>query len=348
LEWNKNFLGGGGGAGHYNSVTPTGGGGNGGGIIFITANNLIGNGYKITANGQTGGSTSSDGASGGGAGGTIIMDILNSYSGSLTLQANGGSGGNENDGLNIKRCYGAGGGGSGGVVYFTGTTPAVTINMNAGAAGLEISSDPLCSVILPTAGSTGNVISNYSYTRSMSPASYCSTLLPIRLLSFTALANQYKVLLQWKIANPLLVKNFIVERSGQPYEWERINYITTNDQIEKYQSLDNNPLSGINKYRLKIIEKNGNEYFSTVQKIFIDRNNKFEIYPNPATNEINVSGNFSSLTTLTITDPSGKLIWQRKLMSRNNAIKLDLPPLLPGVYIIRINDTVKKLMIPLE
>lgn len=341
----KIFAGGGGGAGHYNNNIPTHGGGNGGGIIFITANNLVGNGYKIRANGQTGGSNVSDGASGGGAGGTIIMDILNSYTGSVTIQANGGNGGNANDGLSTGRCYGAGGGGSAGVIYFTGTPPAVTINTNAGSAGLEISSDPLCSVVLPTAGSTGSVISNYSYTRSMSPASYCSTILPIHLLHFKALANQNKVLLQWKIANPELVKNFIIERSDQSNEWERISYVAAIDLTEKYQFIDNNPLSGINQYHLKVIEKNSNEYFSNVQKILIDRNNKFEVYPNPATSEINVSGNFSSLTTLTINDPAGKLILQRNLMSRNKTIKLDLPPLLSGVYTIRINDTVKKLLI---
>ena len=125
-SWNgiKIFAGGGGGAGHFNNNIPTYGGGNGGGIIFITTNNLIGNGYKISANGQTGGSNVSDGASGGGAGGTIIMDVLNSYTGSVIIQANGGNGGNANDGLSSGRCYGAGGGGSAGVIYFTGSVPA--------------------------------------------------------------------------------------------------------------------------------------------------------------------------------------------------------------------------------
>src|SRR4029077_9913752 len=100
---------------------PSLGGGHGGGIIFIQANDLISNSAIISANGQQGGPALSDGASGGGAGGTIIMNILNSYSGPLTIQANGGTGGTEDDGGNINRCYGAGGGGSGGAIYFTGS-----------------------------------------------------------------------------------------------------------------------------------------------------------------------------------------------------------------------------------
>jgi hypothetical protein len=49
------------------------------------------------------------------------------------------------------------------------------------------------SVILPSAGSNGYcILPNYPYTRSVSPAGYCSTLLPAGLLYFKATANQNK------------------------------------------------------------------------------------------------------------------------------------------------------------
>ena len=138
----KIFAGGGGGAGHYNNNPTTHGGGDGGGIIIVIAKNLIGNGYKISANGQVGGSGGSDGASGGGAGGTVIMNVTNSYSGSLTIEANGGNGGNTNNQSILNRCYGAGGGGSGGVTYFKGAIPAgVTTYDTAGTAGKILSSN---------------------------------------------------------------------------------------------------------------------------------------------------------------------------------------------------------------
>jgi hypothetical protein len=347
-SWNgtKIFPGGGGGAGHFNNNTPTHGGGNGGGIIFITTKNLIGNGYKITANGQTGGSNISDGASGGGAGGTIIMDILNSYSGSVVIQANGGNGGNANDGLSSGRCYGAGGGGSAGVIYFTDATPAVTINANGGSAGLEISSDPGCTLILPSAGSNGSVISAYSYTRSTSPAGYCVSLLPARLIYFKATTNQNKAWLKWKIANPELIRNFIIERFDYTNNgWERIDDLAAIDRTEEYHFIDNNPIPGTNEYRLKIIEKNNHVFFSPEQKIFIAINNEFDIYPNPATGQLNVTGNFSSLTTISLSDLSGKLTWHKKIFSNRNIVRMDLPILPAGIYMMRINDSMKKLVI---
>lgn len=345
-SWNgiKIFAGGGGGAGHFNNNTPAYGGGNGGGIIFITANNLTGNGYKIIANGQPGGSNVSDGASGGGAGGTIIMDVLNSYTGSAIIQANGGAGGNANDGLSSGRCYGAGGGGGGGVIYFTGSTPAITVNTNGGIAGSEISSDPVCALILPSAGSNGSVIPNYSYTRSVSPAGYCSTLLPAGLLYFKATANQNKGWLQWRIANPELIKNFIIERL-EYNGWEKFNDLPANDQTGEYHFIDNNPVPGTNQYRLKIIGENNQFFYSIVQKIFIDLHNEFDIYPNPAVSQLNITGDFSSMSMLTLSDLSGKLIWQKKIISTSNIFRMNLPSLTPGIYMIRINNSVKKLVI---
>jgi len=340
----KIFLGGGGGAGHFNNNIPAYGGGNGGGIIFITANNLIGNGYKITANGQVGGSNTSDGASGGGAGGTIIMDILNSYSGPVTMQANGGNGGTANDGGSVGRCYGAGGGGSGGVIYFTGTSSG-TINVSGGNAGPEVSSDASCSVILPGAGSSGSTVSNYSYTRSMDPAGYCSTLLPVTLLYFKATATQGKAWLQWKIANPELVKYFVIERLGNTNSWKSINNVNANNNLTVYNFIDNNVTTGINQYRLKIVEVNDKTYYSPVQKIFIDVNSEFDIYPNPTWGIINVTGDFSSLATIQLIDLTGKIIWNKKLITNDNVARLKLPLLTPGIYTMRINNSIKKLVI---
>ncbi|MES1214917.1 MAG: hypothetical protein ABUT20_05310 [Bacteroidota bacterium] len=200
-SWNgkKIFSGGGGGAGHSDAnSTPTYGGGNGGGIIFVRAKNLISNNSKISANGQLGGPTLSDGASGGGGGGTIIADIEN-YSGTLAIEAKGGNGGAENDGLNIKYCYGAGGGGSGGVIYLSGGLPPATLAITGGLAGAETGRDPACNAIIPAvAGSTGVTVTNYSYASSVIPANYCTAIaLPVGITYFKALLNKQKVLLQW-------------------------------------------------------------------------------------------------------------------------------------------------------
>ena len=87
------------------------------------------------------------------------MNVTNTYSGALTIEANGGNGGNEDDENSLNRCYGAGGGGSGGVIYFNGSIPAVThIFDTAGTAGINTNSNG-CGTPAPAVnGTDGSVI----------------------------------------------------------------------------------------------------------------------------------------------------------------------------------------------
>jgi PKD repeat protein len=118
------IFGGGGGSGH-NKEGSNNRGGNGGGIVFIKTNSLISNGRKIAANGEDGGFSAADGGGGGGAAGTIVL-LSSQNSGTITLEANGGNGGNT--GSITDYDFGPGGGGAGGRIITktsTGTTSSL-------------------------------------------------------------------------------------------------------------------------------------------------------------------------------------------------------------------------------
>lgn len=115
---NRIFMGGGGGAGHANN-TFTSDGGNGGGIIFIEAGNINGSNVMISANGMNGQSSDGDGGGGGGAGGSVWLK-MNSIPPTVIISANGGNGGNSNA-SNTNRCFGPGGGASGGCILSNAT-----------------------------------------------------------------------------------------------------------------------------------------------------------------------------------------------------------------------------------
>ena len=132
----KAFLGGGGGAGHQNNDVGTSGG-NGGGLIFIKANQIIGNGFTINASGMAALNTTgsgNDGAGGGGAGGTIKIET-SSITTALSIFANGGKGG---DMTNPSGGHAPGGGAGGGVICTSlAAIPAlVTTQINGGARGI--------------------------------------------------------------------------------------------------------------------------------------------------------------------------------------------------------------------
>jgi uncharacterized repeat protein (TIGR01451 family) len=135
-------LGGGGGAGTTNNSTGTPGqgyassGAAGGGIVLLRTGTITGTGSILATGGSANNTLAYDGAGGGGAGGTILVTATRPAGlAGLTLNANGGTGGN-NTGVNPSTTvgsgpHGPGGGGGGGVILTNG---AVASASAAGAA----------------------------------------------------------------------------------------------------------------------------------------------------------------------------------------------------------------------
>jgi len=135
-SYNKIFMGGGGGAGDGNNNQGTGGA-NGGGIAIIMCNTLVGNNKKINANGNSVDSVvglnccyaQSDGAGGGGGGGTVLL-YADNYSGTVRVDAVGGTGGHLDNGGSTGTnafCMGPGGGGGGGVLWVKGNSISANV-----------------------------------------------------------------------------------------------------------------------------------------------------------------------------------------------------------------------------
>jgi gliding motility-associated-like protein len=133
----KVFMGGGGGCGDDNNGVGSAGA-NGGGLVFLKCSQLIGNDFAIRSNGATQlqpGTGIADGAGGGGAGGAIVMDVQ-TYSGPLNVEANGGDGGDQQPTFG---CVGPGGGGGAGTAFVIGPNvfpPNVSFSFTAGTAGI--------------------------------------------------------------------------------------------------------------------------------------------------------------------------------------------------------------------
>lgn len=341
----KIFFGGGGGAGHSNNGSASFSyGGNGGGIIFIWANDIIGNGYSITANGGNGGGSQSDGAGGGGAGGTIILNA-NNYTGSLSVKVNGGAGGQSDDGITIGRCFGGGGGGSGGSIYFSGAIPGITVQANGGAAGAEINRESSCNTaVASAAGSNGSTFSSYTFPRSTNTASYCQLLLPSKLLFFKATLGGNSVLTSWQVDHPELVKSFILERKNNISNWITIKRIDAADNLYNYIVADNSFEQGYNFYRLKIMERSGAVFYSEIKKVWTSGDAAgFMIYPNPASNGFSVIGNFDAGACIDVMDVTGRVV-ARKLNSLGSS-EIKFEGLTTGIYFIKYKDRVQKLVV---
>ncbi|WP_197488919.1 Ig-like domain-containing protein, partial [Flavobacterium succinicans] len=135
LPNDKVFLGGAGGTGFVTTGNPSSAA-DGGGIVIVFANEIIGNGYKIIADGLSPTPVTvqgnPDGGGGGGAGGTVVLKTPK-FTTSLVVSAKGGDG--QDIGTIVK--HGPGGGGGGGaLLYSLASLPSnVTLQASGGTGG---------------------------------------------------------------------------------------------------------------------------------------------------------------------------------------------------------------------
>ena len=164
---NRVVLGGGGGAGSNNNNTgQSSSAAAGGGIVMIRAGSLTGT-ATITANGAAAYNlTANDAGGGGGAGGSIIVLTGTGGEAGLTLQAQGGRGGDawDTQAYTNPNRHGPGGGGGGGVVLTSSVTGTPTISVTGGANGVTLTGPSVS--YGATSGASGSSATNLSLTSS--------------------------------------------------------------------------------------------------------------------------------------------------------------------------------------
>ncbi|GGF18212.1 immunoglobulin domain-containing protein [Echinicola rosea] len=111
-------------------------------------------------------------------------------------------------------------------------------------------------------------------------------ILPVSWLRFEGYAKENGNYLNWEFSaqNPLM--QLIVQRAGPGLEWYKIGEISlSSDHIfgGVFDFPDEAPASGINFYRIKAVQLNGKENYSTVMRLDseIERQQEFSIFPNP-------------------------------------------------------------------
>ena len=334
----KIYFGGGGGAGHANNTTSSSGGGYGGGIIFIQTQTLVSNGYSISSNGAAGGNTYGDGASGGGGGGTLILTVAN-YADAVSIEANGGNGGQVDDELLPGRCYGEGGGGSGGVVYFSGLQPAGTVTVTGGAKGVKLNST--CASNTGVNGSTGSQVINYDFIESTTLSSCTGLVLDVDWLYFKITTSANTALLQWGAATTTNSYFIVERRKGE--NWIPIAQIPANPNKVEYSFRDPYLAQGTYQYRLKLVEHQGTSY-SPVRLVTI-KGREQSIQYNPLKKQVLIQGIIDKDEVFQVFESSGKCIYQKKFMSPTSGWQYNASFLSSGTYIARTTKTSIKFIV---
>jgi len=121
-------------------------------------------------------------------------------------------------------------------------------------------------------------------------ASNGGTALPVELLEFYGKVQPNGIALHWTTASEQNNAGFELQRSRNGQQWQTLDFIKGNGttvEMKSYHWLDQNPLSGINYYRLKQIDLDDTWEYSPMISVQVDRKQAQEellVFPNPVTN----------------------------------------------------------------
>jgi len=172
-------------------------------------------------------------------------------------------------------------------------------------------------------------------------------LLPVELFSFTAEKyNDSKAQIEWVTTSETNNSSFTVERSLDGITFENIAIVDgagNSNTVLSYKAFDNKPVNGMNYYRLKQTDYDGQySYSQTVPLDFSSNGFSANIYPNPFNDflYVDIQGNLNDDTILSIYDMTGKLISEKNINSSGNHVLVQMGHEIPeGFYIIKIHNS---------
>lgn len=174
------------------------------------------------------------------------------------------------------------------------------------------------------------------------------SVLPVELISFKAEKRENQVMLNWATASELNNEKFEIEHSTDNKPFEKIGEVEGNIttlQVSNYSFNHERPTVGVNYYRLKQIDFDGQfEYSKVISLNFKGKNGEIgEFYPSPSKSGL-VNLDYISQTdeeiTVSVFDMTGKLLVnQTQSIARgNNNLSFDFLELNTGIYIVKIGD----------
>jgi hypothetical protein len=210
-------------------------------------------------------------------------------------------------------------------------------------------------VLLCVNGSTGdNVGANQYGSASVTlNCSNCTSVLPlpIELLYFKGREQSKKVWLEWQTLAEINHDYFTIERSSDAKNFvvirEKIQGTGNSHTPQKYAWIDEEPLNGLNYYRLKQTDFDGTfEYSAMIMVMTSQEQTPLQVYPNPTKDKIKIRLNtVQPQAKIMLKDAFGKTLQTLDTESlQDNLWQIDVSHYPQGIYFIKYLHFVQKVV----
>lgn len=175
--------------------------------------------------------------------------------------------------------------------------------------------------------------------------------LPIELREFSATPLNDQVKLDWSTVSEINFDYFEITRSVDGENFKSIGRITgagNSSTLNVYSFMDKNPFSGVSYYQLKMVDFNGDVDYSSIKKVQIKEEGTIRVFPNPASDLVNVNIGDASVEYITLLNGIGQKIQSEVNLQNKTNISFNVSDLPGGVYFVKIrksHETITKKLI---
>ena len=163
--------------------------------------------------------------------------------------------------------------------------------------------------------------------------------------------NNNSIKIDWEAIAENNVKTYTVEKSTDAASFSKLSEATAKNgnTTNAYSIVDNNPVIGVNYYRIQSVQTNNNKAYSTIVRVEMsDKGVKsITVYPNPVKSSTNTIGlQMNNLTagsyTAVLYNTAGQQVWMNTMNHNgsNGSTSLQLnKTLASGTYQLQLTDS---------
>lgn len=163
-------------------------------------------------------------------------------------------------------------------------------------------------------------------------------ILPVSLSDFSCKALNSKTQLNWTTETEENTSHFIIEKSADNNLFTAIANISAagkSTTTKHYSFTDGYPASGVNYYRLKMLDKDGSFTHSKIITIeFVRAAVTASLYPNPSSDNLVMTHPASAHGSIKIYNASGIAVLYASTSANNQQTKLNIQSLRKGNYFV--------------
>lgn len=170
-----------------------------------------------------------------------------------------------------------------------------------------------------------------------------NTTLAKNLLAFDVVKAGNRGIINWQVADGHQVNSFVVEKSYDAIHFTTMETVAGKADTTNYQAIDQFLQTGLQYYRLKMVEKDGNIVYSAIKTLLVNSNQVFVVSPNPTTGRfaihLQVEEQLNAKAEIQLQDIAGRLIFSQTGSMYAGMLNqsLNIPAsAASGVYLVRV------------